>query len=573
MSQERNQTGFEKVHLEPGNQTFSGVMANDKKYIIPRFQRDYSWEEGHWEELWQDVEHMRKDRKQHFMGYLVFQEQKGKTLQIIDGQQRLTTLSIVILAAIGKLKKLIADEIEPDANEKRIKIYRDTYVGVFDPVTLTVKPKLALNRNNDGHFRTIAKASAVTTQRNVTVINRRLNKALRFFQSKFESCKSGEEVAAILADVADGLLFTTITVQNDLNAYMVFETLNARGLHLSTPDLLKNYLLSTMATDEAYSEEHFVDFEEQWAGILEQLGETEFTNFLRSYRGMRKKLVSKKDLFRHLKTDVDQPDQVTPYLEDLKKYAAVYAALQNPKDDFWEEPDGEYKEAGRHLEALDLFHIKTPLSLMMAGYEKLSPADFLGLLRYIVIVTIRYNVICGKSPNNQEILYNRMANELMHSEVALRDLIAMLEPAYPGDKEFENAFTSKTMPSRQSNKKILFLLRKIERHLSGGDEPPRTLTLEHVLPFSPADAWQEYFGRETYENATDRLGNMALLASRENMGQESFTKKKGVLKNSPYKINQCIAEYAEWNMDNLDCHQKWLSKHAKAIWRIPQLEQ
>ena len=482
-------------------------------------------------------------------------------------------MSIVFLAAIGKLKKLIGDEIEPDANEKRIKIYSDTYVGVSDPVTLRVEPKLVLNRHNDQHFRAIAKRFDLTVQRSVTTTNRRINKAFQFFQSQLATCKSGVEVASILTDIADGLFFTTITVHDEMHAYTVFETLNARGLHLSTPDLLKNYLLSTMAADEAYSEEHFIDFEEQWAGILEQLGETEFTNFLRSYRGMGQDLVSKKDLFRHLKTDVNQPDKVMPYLDDLKEYSSVYAALQNPNDDFWEEPDGAYKKAYQHLEILQLFRVKTPLSLMMAGYKKLPPADFLDLLRYIVIVTIRYNVICGKSSNEQEILYNRMANELMHSSATLRDLIAMLKPAYPDDEAFENAFKSKTMPSRPSNKKILFLLRKIEQHLSGGDEPPRTLTLEHVLPFSPDDAWQEYFGRDTYENAKDRLGNMALLASGKNMGQESFAKKKEVLKNSPYKINQRIAEYEEWNAGNLEEHQKWLSKQAQALWRIPQLEQ
>ena len=108
-------------------------MSNDKKYIIPRFQRDYSWEFGHWEELWRDIEEMRESRTQHFMGYLVFQIEDGKTFQIIDGQQRLTTLSIIVLAALGKLKKLIGEGVEPTENTARIEIYQNTYVGISDP--------------------------------------------------------------------------------------------------------------------------------------------------------------------------------------------------------------------------------------------------------------------------------------------------------------------------------------------------------------------------------------------------------------------------------------------------------
>ena len=562
---------FAKVYLDPDNQLFSGVMSNRKRYIIPRFQRDYSWESEHWVELWEDIEQMRENKAQHFMGYLVFQTHDGKTFQVIDGQQRLITLSIVILTAIKKLKELVAAGNEPDANEQRIKIYQDAYIGVSDPVTLRTEPKLVLNRHNDAHFRSLVKNTATTRQRNLISTNRQLDRAFRFFDSRFQSCQSGEAVAAILGDIEDGLLFTTITVQDDLNAYTVFETLNARGLRLSTPDLLKNYLLSVLANDPAYSEGHFVDFEEQWAGIIEQLGEFEFTNFLRSHRGMKERLVNKRDLFRVLKKDVNAPARVLPYLEDVKKHAAVYAALQDHNDKFWLEEGGEYGQARQHLEVLNLFGIKTPLSLMMAGFEKLLWGGVIKLLQQLAVVSIRYNVICNKSAKDQESLYNDMANELMGEYLKHGNLTDSLQTVYPDDASFSAAFAAKTMPSARNSKKILFLLRKIEQQLRG-DEPPPTLTLEHVLPASPDDAWQECFGRNNYEDGINRLGNIALLPSKQNLGQEDFATKREILGDSPYKINQHIAEYEEWNMDNLQDHQKWLAKQAKTVWKITQLQ-
>lgn len=565
---------FAKVYLEPDNQLFSGVMSNRKRYIIPRFQRDYSWESEHWAELWEDIEQMRENKAQHFMGYLVFQTADGKTFQIIDGQQRLITLSIVILAAIKKLKELVAAGNEPEANEQRIKIYQDAYIGVSDPVTLRTEPKLVLNRHNDWHFRSLVQNTATTRQRNLTATNRQLDRAFGFFASQFQPCQSGEAVAAILEAIEYGLLFTIITVQDDLNAYTVFETLNARGLRLSTPDLLKNYLLSVLANDPAYPEEHFVDFEEQWAGIIEQLGEFEFTNFLRSHRGMKERLVNKRDLFRVLRKDVNAPAQVLPYLEEVKKHAAVYAALQDHNDKFWSEEGGKYEGARQHLEVLNLFGIKTPLSLMMAGFERLqTPGDFISLLQQLAVVSIRYNVICNKGAKEQESIYNTMANELMGEYWKHGDLTYTMQAVYPDDASFSAAFAAKTMPSARSSKKILFLLRKIEQQL-GGEEPSHTLTLEHVLPASPDDAWQERFGRNNYEDGINRLGNIALLPRKQNqnLGQKDFATKREVLGNSPYKINQHIAEYEEWNMDNLQDHQKWLAKQAKTVWKITQLQ-
>ena len=567
-----NRKGFSVLSLETHNQLFSDVMANGKKYGIPRFQRDYSWQLEQWDELWKDIESMRESRIQHFMGYLVFQAEDSKTFTVIDGQQRLTTISILVLAALKKLDDFITNGIEEDDNRERMESYKRTYIGVFDPVTLRTDPKLVLNRHNDSHFRAIVRTYNITMQRNITATNRNINKAFRFFENKFLSYKSGAEVAQILTDVADGLLFTTITVQDDLNAYTVFETLNARGMHLSTPDLLKNYLLSVMASSDAYLEHHFLDFEEQWAGILEQLGETEFTNFLRSYRGIQKKLVSKKDLFRTLKTDVRLPENVLLYLEDLKKYAPVYAALQDHNDNFWAEDSGRYTEVRPHLEALRIFNIKTPLSLLMAGYDKFSPQDFISLVKYIVAVSIRYNVICTQPSKDQEQIYNDIAYKVANENINLYDLTNMLRPVYPDNNSFGSAFASTTLPSRQSSKKIQFLLHKIEQQLSN-EEPPTTLTIEHVLPYSPDDAWQEYFGRESVEQAIHMLGNMALLPSNQNMGQENFARKREVLQASQCCINQHIAEYPKWDMDNLKGHQDWLAGKAKTIWKISQLEQ
>ena len=561
---------FKKIYLDPENRRFSDIMSNNRRYIVPPFQRDYSWEDEQWEELWEDIEQMQQSQIQHFMGYLVLQTEDGKSFQIIDGQQRITTVSIIILAVLKTLQALVDDQIDKKANEQRIEEYKRTYIGVFDSITLTTSPKLVLNRHNNQHFRAMVERLEVPTRRRLTKTNRALNRAFEFFVNKLsQKKKDGRTLATLVGNIADGLLFTAITVKDDLNAYTVFETLNARGVHLATPDLLKNYLLSTFASHPAfYTDENLDDFAGRWQIIIEQLGETEFTNFLRSHRGMTNPLPHKRELYRLLRREIDTAEKVIPYLEKLEDRAPVYAALQEPHDDFWKEREGRYIQARPHLEALKLFGIKTPLSLLMAGYERFLPQEFIKLLNCIEVLTLRYNVICNLATNDQERMYNITANQLINEDLSLQEVMDRLRPIYPHDIEVRQRFGDKSMPSRRSNKKIMFLLREIEMHLSG--RAPQNLTLEHVLPYNPEDDWQAYFGRETYENAIDRLGNMALLPSNQNMGQEVFEQKREILQASEFRINRHIAEYPEWNMNCLEEHQRWLAKQATAVWKISE---
>ena len=175
---------FEKIYLDPENRCFAEIMSNNRRYIVPPFQRDYSWEDEQWEELWEDIEQMQQSQTQHFMGYLVLQTEDGKSFQIIDGQQRITTVSIVILAVLKTLQALVDDQIDEEANRQRIEEYKRTYIGVFDSITLRTSPKLVLNRHNNQHFRAMVERLEVPTRRRLTKTNRALNRAFEFFKNK-----------------------------------------------------------------------------------------------------------------------------------------------------------------------------------------------------------------------------------------------------------------------------------------------------------------------------------------------------------------------------------------------------
>ena len=562
---------FKKIYLDPENKTFAEVMSNDKSYAVPAFQRDYTWQEEQLEELWRDIQYMQAHKAQHFMGYLVLQSADNKSFEIIDGQQRLATVTLIIVATLARFNELIARDIEASDNQKRTEETHKRYLGVFDVVTLGAAPKLILNRNNKDHFRDIIdQPYGVPRARGIIATNRKLNKAFEFFHSRLSSC-SGKALAELIAALGDGLLFTTITVSDDLEAFLVFETLNARGIHLSAPDLLKNYLLSTLRPGE---KSHAVEeFEGLWSRTLEQLGETNFTAFLRGYEGMFSKLRHKKELYRCLKEKITSAAQVMPYIKALKKNSSVYAALQNPDDAFWREYDsGKYGGCIEDLRVLRLFNIKTPLSLLMAAYQKYHAGDFNKLVKWLAVISVRYNVICQKSPNQQERRYNLIANSVMREDGLLfTDLKKQLtNSVYPPDHEFVSAFAIKTLPARQGSKKIIYLLSAIARHADAGNVSTDGLSVEHVLPYHPASDWQEYFGLDTYSEAIDRLANFALLPGPKNRAadRESFADKKRLLRDSGLKINRQIAAYEDWNMEAINSHQRWLANQARTVWKI-----
>ena len=135
------------------NDTYRKLMGNGLTYCIPRFQRDYSWTEDEWEDLWLDLMGTIKDGGEpaHYMGYLVLQSSNDKFFDVIDGQQRITTINLIVLAVLKNLKQLIAEGDDAENNARRLDQIRQTYIGYLDPVTLVSRSKLTLNRNNDNY--------------------------------------------------------------------------------------------------------------------------------------------------------------------------------------------------------------------------------------------------------------------------------------------------------------------------------------------------------------------------------------------------------------------------------------
>jgi uncharacterized protein with ParB-like and HNH nuclease domain len=139
------------TNFKTENNTYRKLIGNGLTYRIPRFQRDYSWTDDEWEDLWADILGTIQEGGEpaHYMGYLVLQSQDEKSFDVIDGQQRLTTLTIIVLAVLKNLQRLVEDNKQAEQNLQRANQIRQTYIGYLDPVTLITLSEdcLPMSRN------------------------------------------------------------------------------------------------------------------------------------------------------------------------------------------------------------------------------------------------------------------------------------------------------------------------------------------------------------------------------------------------------------------------------------------
>lgn len=553
--------------MEPTNQTFQELMSNGVKYQVPRFQRDYAWDKEQWEDLWSDIQTIGEEQS-HYMGYIVLQRKSQHDFEVIDGQQRLITLSLIVLAAMQQIQQLVNKNIDIDANKERLAVLTERYIGSKNPVSLRVDSKLSLNRNNSANFKYICSHLETQNKRGQTKTNKQLNECFKFFSSKKEVGNTGAEIAEFIGQMTSGMIFTKIVVHDDINAYTVFETLNARGVQLSTPDLLKNYIFSVVTKDNNISDDELNELDESWSEIIIQLGENNFTDFIRYHHNFQANLVTKKDLFSSVRNLAETPKKAYEYLKSLNRYAPVYASLLNPHDEWWANQDHQYHQAKKYLVGFELFGIKQPFTALMAAFYQFSAVEFVKLTHYFYVLAVRYNVICHESPNEQEKAYNQIAMKIYNQEFKRASHIKnsdIFRKLYPSDEQFGNAFEFHKMPSRQSTKKIRFLLAEIESYLGHETDHTKT-TLEHVCPYNPDDEWDKYFG-DGVNDVHDRLGNVVLL-EKDNLARADFEEKKRSYLATHYPLAQKVASYNEWNLQNVNDYQAWLSRQAVETWKV-----
>ena len=549
------------------------LIGNGKSHSVPPYQRDYSWSEEQWEDLWNDiVELMPNSQEHHYMGALVVQGKSDRDFLVIDGQQRLATLSLFALAVISKLNTMANQGIDPESNKERAQQLRNRFIGEKDPASLTESTRLLLNNTDNNFYQDyLVQLKKPLNPRSLPKSNNLLWKCFLYFTkqlNKLEGLETdGEAVAGILSETtARQLLFIQITVDDELNAYTVFETLNARGLELTTTDLLKNYLFSLVRVQTDLEA-----LQRRWARLITTVDHRRFAEFLRYHLLCKHSKVRSQRLFKLVRGRTRSPEDVFALLDELESRAELFAAVSDPHHSYWM----DLPDAKLYIRELSLFRVRQILPLLFAAWEFFSKEDFLRVLKLLSVSSFRYNVVSSLNTNVLERVYPSAARAIIAGEATSpAEVFQLIKSVYVDDEKMRQDFSLFAVTPRGRKKKLAkYILARLEEDAGDRscDFETDPGTIEHILPENPAAAWDETFPPGLQETSLYRLGNLTLLESSANkkISNTTFDEKCEAYKNSMYALTKEIPKIApeEWTPELVNKRQQQLARRAVHLWR------
>lgn len=555
--------------LKTQDVTFLELIGNGKKYRVPSFQRDYAWEEEQWEDLWNDIQELLSAAGSfHYMGALVVEATSDREFQIIDGQQRVATLSVLALAVIDRLQQLPGEDATKAANAERASELRKRFIGAKDPASLLQSSTLFLNDTDDGFYQDyLVQLRSPSNPRGLPKSNRTLWECFRWFQKQLlDSGLEGEALARLLSDtVARQLLFILITVEDDISAYTVFETLNARGLELSSTDLLKNFLFSRVPvrTDLAA-------LQRRWRQMIGKVKHERFPDFLRYHLLCRYPQIRKQRLFKKVREEVKTSADVFVLMDALEQRADLFAAMDDTAHEFWLDRPA----AKAFVRDLRLFGVRQHMPLVFAAWETMSAEDFTRVLKLLCVLSVRYTVIGSLNTNELEPIYHRAAKALLDGTIrSPAEIFGQLRGIYVDDEKFVRDFLHKEMDTTRRKKVVKYLLCELESDASGTrhDWESDPGTIEHILPENPSAQWDESFNPDRQKDFIYRLGNLVLLEASINRQCQNgnFEDKQTQYRRSRYAAAKALGQQdqADWSPATLALRQEHMAWRAAHVWR------
>lgn len=548
------------------------LLGNSFEYKVPGFQRNYAWDLEEWEDLWEDILAIEENARQgksgeHYMGYLVLQEQAQapREFVIVDGQQRITTLCLMAMAVVNSLH-----------GDKRQYIIRRRYLEAetISGDALVPKSKLHLNRTNRNFYQRLLELQSIDSMARIHRSNRKMHAAFNFFEKKLtekfgksESYETDKNIFKFYDElVGTGIFFTVLKVKDDESAFVIFETLNARGMELSSPDLLKNRLFSILQ-HSAESEYYMDQFDARWQEVGDNLRSENFTTFLKHYWNSRyDEHAREKKLYRIVRKQLETPQAVFSFLDEMNAASDLYVRMRNPNDVGWNQ------EALRYLSMLKIYQVDRHYPLLLAAYKKWGrKKEFVETARICAIIAFRWVVIGNLSPNELDSAFLEAAKAVRNGAQNAPELLRILESVYLSDERFRDSFAEfniATGNNQELARHILSVLESGDRNLSSSQIMLES-TLEHILPKNPDEGWDDFDDRDVV-NFIWRLGNLALLEADKNReaGNRPFEAKREIYKSSEFNLTRKCAEYAEWTPGAISQRQHGMAEAAVEIWKI-----
>lgn len=557
------------------------LQKQDTQFVIPIYQRNYDWDESHCKQLFDDIVEIgsapKEENKMHFIGSIVYvcndeyTTDEIENFVVIDGQQRITTITLLLIALYQ-----LAIELEDLRLAETILEY---YLINKNAVSDEFKVKLKATENNDRDLRSLLNHETIPIS-NYSNIKNNFN----FFKKNIN-----RDNRNIVFEGFKRLLFVEIRLERGKdNAQKIFESLNSTGLDLSQADLIRNYILMDL---EPVEQNRL--YGQYWANI-ENLTKIEGTSyvsdFIRDYLTIIKGEIPNKDsVFMTFKRQypLNNSTSIEQVLQELLKYALIYNRLLDPNSI----EDKEIKQAIEYIKYVEI-NVAYPFLLQVIDdfkHKMISKNTLLSVLQFVQTYVCRRFIL--DLPTNalnkvfmilyRQINKNDYENSLYYYIMSRSGKVRM-----PSDSEIRNFLADKDLYNAKSKMKM-YILERLENHNNNEKVSiihNKDITIEHIFPQNPDAEWGQLLSEKDYtvfkEQYLDTIGNLTFSGNNGSLGNKVFMEKKFMNKDGKEQgyvysrlwLNRFLAEIDEWNIENYKRRTDLLVTRFISVWPLPLVE-
>ena len=550
------------------------MEGSSKRFVIPVYQRNYDWRLENCKQLYDDlVKVIRNGRRSHFFGSLVSVYNPGgrkNEYLIIDGQQRLTTVSLLLLAMYNLIdeKRLI-----PQSSYLGQQIYEDFLIDKYQPKETRIKLKPV---KNDQHAFTklFDEESEHVKDSNIT-----LN--YRYF---YDRVQKEELTLDELFDAIAKLEIISIELNNDDNPQLIFESLNSTGMALSEGDRIRNFILMGLPGKDQE------DYYEKYWNRIEVCTDYDVSSFVRDYLSIKQQTTpSFSKIYSTFKAYVDEAKIGTEdLLKDLLFYAKLYEKLLFANT------------ASKALNAciLRMNRLETTVTRpFFLEVLRLESENTLTIDEVAEIFSLTENymfrrTICDVPTNALNKIFLLLHKEIIRFDGTESGYVEKFKYAllsrrergrFPDDEEFSKAFSERQLYLMNTKNKV-YVLERLENFATAEDKDvyrhvdDGTYTIEHIMPQHLTPSWIKSLGdryEQIHETWLHRAANLTLTAYNSSYSNSSFDEKRDCpngFANSGIRMNQWIGAQATWGLTELEARSRQLVQRAVQVWSAPKTD-
>lgn len=562
------------------------VLGNVSQFIIPIYQRTYSWTLKECQQLWEDI--LRAGTTDeigvHFIGSVVHIDEGLGTIAVqapklvIDGQQRLTTVTLLLTALADVLDQLPEEQQEP-MEEFAPAIIRETYLTRRHQRG-DKRFKLLLSDTDRGTLMALVDPAGAAQPSEPSI---RIQENHQYFLEELQ--RPTTDLAAVCRGISKLLVVDVALSRDQDNPQLIFESMNSTGRELSQADLIRNYVLMGQPPElqEQLYTRHWRPMEQAFG--QEAYSGNEFSAFMRDFLTLKTAEIPRLDLVYEVFKQYERQPAVAnagveSLLSDLHTIAIRYCCVVLGK-----ETDPALKAAFHDLRELKVNVVNPLLLELYTDYEAglLNREELLECLRLLEAYVFR-RAVCSIPSNSQQKTFatfsRSVRREPEHYLASFKAHLLNL-PSYrrfPPDQEYRREIQIRNL--FKFNKSCSYWLRRLENHQRKEPIAVADYTIEHILPQNPelSAPWRDALGpdwQHIQEEWLHRLGNLTLTGYNPELSDRPFPEKRdhleGGFRTSPLRLNQGLGQLEQWDADAIRSRGEALASRALEVWASPQL--